>query len=212
MHEYLTSGAPIARITGTMRSIAIIQDEHRSLGAVLHGMRYLVRQIRDKGATPDFELLRAMIYYIDAVPERFHHPKEEQYLFWLLRIRRPSAAPLLDRLKLEHRVGAEKIRILEQALLHYRQGGKIEFPPFLAALEAYATFHWAHMKIEENEILPLAERHLTAGDWEAIDAAFLGHTDPLLGVEAGAKYEALFSRIVNLVPPPVGVGPARRPA
>ena len=164
-----------------MRSIAIIQDEHRSLGAVLHGMRNLVRQIRDKGAAPDFELLGAMIYYI-------------------------------DRLKLEHRAGAEKIRILEQALLHYRQGGKVEFPQFLAALEAYATFHWAHMKTEENEILPLAERHLTAGDWEAIDAAFLGHTDPLLGVEAGAKYDALFSRIVNLVPLPVGVGPARRPA
>ncbi len=212
MHESVTSGAPIARITETMRSTAIIQDEHRSLGAVLHGMRYLVRQIRDKGATPDFELLGAMIYYIDVVPERVHHPKEEQYLFWLLRIRRPSAAPLLDGLKLEHRVGAEKIRILEQALLHYRQGGKVEFPQFLAALEAYATFHWAHMKIEEKEILPLAERHLTAGDWEAIDAAFLGHTDPLLGVEAGAKYEALFSRIVNLVPLPVGVGPARRPA
>jgi hemerythrin-like domain-containing protein len=195
-----------------MQSIRMIQDEHRSLSAVLHGMRYLVHEIRDKGATPDFELLGAMIYYIDTVPERFHHRKEEQYLFWLLRIRHPSAAPLLDRRKLEHRASAEKIRDLEQSLLRYRHGGKAEFAQLLAAVEAYASFHWAHMKVEETEILPLSAKYLTVADWEAIDAAFLGHTDPLLGADAGAKYEALFSRIVNLAPPPAGVGPARRPA
>jgi len=36
--------------------------------------------------------------------------------------------------------------------------------------------------------------------------AFIGHADPLFGVDAGAKYDALFSRIVNLAPPPMGVG------
>lgn len=192
-----------------MQSLRIIQDEHRSLAAVLHGMLYLVHEIRDRGAKPDFGLLGAMIYYIDTVPERFHHPKEEQYLFWLLRARHPSTAPLLDRLKLEHQTSAEKIRTLEQAMVHYQQGGAPEFPAFLTAVESYATFHWQHMKTEENEVLPLAEKHLTASDWDAIDAAFLGHTDPLLGVDAGAKYDALFSRIVNLAPPPIGVGPVR---
>jgi hemerythrin-like domain-containing protein len=192
-----------------MQSLRIIRDEHRSLAAVLHGMLYLVHEIRDRGAKPDFGLLGSMIYYIDTVPERFHHPKEEQYLFWLLRIRNPSTAPLLDRLKLEHQASIEKIRTLEQAMVHYQQGGESEFPAFLTAVDAYATFHWGHMKTEENEVLPLAEKHLTASDWDAIDAAFLGHTDPLLGIDAGAKYDALFSRIVNLAPPPIGLGPVR---
>ena len=44
-------------------------------------------------------------------------------------------------------------------------------------------------------------------DWEAIDAAFLGHTDPMFGAEASVKYDAPFRRIVNLAPPPLGVGP-----
>ena len=192
-----------------MKAMDIIRDEHRSLAAVLHGMLYLVRNIRDRGAKPDFEVLGAMIYYIDAVPERFHHPKEDKYLFYLLRARCPEAGPLLDRLGEEHRVGAEKIRTLEQALSRYQQGGASEFPAFAAAVDAYAEFHWAHMRSEENEVLPLAERHLTSGDWEAIDAAFAGHTDPLLGAEAGAEYDRLFRRIVNLAPPPIGVGPSR---
>lgn len=192
-----------------MESIRIIRDEHRSLAAVLDGMLYLVHQIRDRAAKPNFELFGTMIYYIDTVPERFHHPKEDQYLFWLLRIRHPGAAPLLDRLKYEHRIAADKIRALEQSLVRYEQGGDAEFPSFLSAVEAYAQFQWIHMQAEENEVLPLAEKHLTASDWEAIDAAFLSHTDPLLGVEAGTRYETLFGRIVNLAPRSLGIGSAQ---
>jgi hemerythrin-like domain-containing protein len=192
-----------------MEAIRIIKNEHRSLGAVLHGMLYLVHRTRDRGDRPNFDVLGAMVYYIDAFPERFHHPKEDQYLFRLLRIRCPDASEVLDRLKQEHRAGAEKIRTLEQALARYQQGGADEFSNFLAAVEAYAAFHWAHMKTEENVVLPLAEKHLTADDWEAIDAAFLGHTDPILGVDAGAKFDELFRRIAWLAPSPTGLGPAQ---
>jgi len=195
-----------------MQALRIIQDEHRGLAAVLHGMLYLVHEIRDRRGKPNFEVLGAMIYYIDAFPERFHHPKEDEYLFRLLRLRHPDAAPLLDRLQTEHRAGAEKIRTLEQALARYQQGGDREFSRFLAAVDEYAAFHWDHMRAEEKEVLPLAEKYLSAGDWEAIDAAFLGHTDPMLGAESGAKYDALFTRIVNLAPPPIGLGPERLPA
>jgi hemerythrin-like domain-containing protein len=188
----------------------IIHDEHRSLAAVLHGMLHLVHAIRDRGVRPDFNVLGAMIYYIDAFPERFHHPKEDEYLFHFLRIRHPDAKPLLDRLQGEHRTGAEKIRTLEQTLARYQQGGAKEFASFLAAVEDYAEFHWQHMKTEENEVMPLARKHLTADDWDAVDAAFLGHTDPMLGIDVGAGFTALFSRIVLIAPPPIGVGPEQR--
>lgn len=192
-----------------MQAIAIIQDEHRALGAVLHGMLYLVREIRDRGAAPDFELLGAMLHYIDLFPERFHHPKEDRYLFALLRARHPTAGSLVDLLHNQHEIGADKIRELEQRLARYREGGAAEFPAFADAVEAYAVFHWDHMRREEREVIPLAKEHLTAADWEAIDAAFAGHTDPLLGTDQGAGFEALFRKIVNLAPPPIGVGPIR---
>jgi hemerythrin-like domain-containing protein len=192
-----------------MRAVRIIQSEHRSLAAVIHGMQYLVHEIRERGAKPDFALLGAMIYYIDAFPERFHHPKEDRYLFRLLRTRCTEAGPLIHRLEVEHRAGAEKIRLLEQALARYQNGGAGEFSAFAAAVEAYAAFHWDHMRAEEKELLPLAEKHLTPDDWNVVDDAFAGHTDPLFGMEAGAQYDALFRRIVTLAPPPIGVGPAR---
>ena len=192
-----------------MQALRIIRAEHRSLAAVLDGMIYLVHQIRDRGAEPDFNLLGAMIYYFDAVPERFHHPQEDEYLFHRLRLRHSDAVPLLERLRSEHRAGAEKIRTLALALTRYQQGGAAEFSNFITAVEAYASFQWKHMATEEKEVLPLAEKYLTAPDWKVIDAAFLGHTDPMLGTQAGTEYKALFDRIFKLAPPPIGAGQAR---
>jgi len=190
-----------------MNSIRIIQDEHRCLAAVLQAMLYLVHEIRDRGARPNFELFGAMVYYIDAFPERFHHRKEDEHLFPMVRRRHAAAAPLIERLKREHAIGAEQMRTVGQALLRYENGGAPEFRQFLAAVETYADFHWKHAEVEEKELLPLARQHLTAEDWQALDAAFSGHSDPLLGMEAETTYEALFRRIVSLIPPPLGVGP-----
>ena len=67
--DALRACAPSGTIPGArhaMRAIQIIEDEHRSLAAVLHRLLYLVRDIRLRGAAPDFELLGAMLDYIDA--------------------------------------------------------------------------------------------------------------------------------------------------
>ena len=48
-----------------MQAKRIIEQEHRSLAAVLHGMLYVVREIRYGGAAPDFELLPAFAKHGD---------------------------------------------------------------------------------------------------------------------------------------------------
>ena len=192
-----------------MRAIQIIEDEHRSLAAVLHGLLYLVREIRLRDATPDFELLGAMLHYVDAFPERFHHPKEDAYLFRRLRERDPGSAGLLDRLEAEHREGAYRIGSLKDALARFQREGEREFAGFAQGVADFASFHWEHMRAEETDVLPRARKHLTPADWAEIDAAFADNDDPLLGETARSNYRKLFRRIVNLAPPPLGVGPTR---
>jgi hemerythrin-like domain-containing protein len=174
-------------------------------------MLHLVGNVRDHRTVPNFDLLGAMVYYIGAFTERFHHPKEDKYLFKALRIRCPWLCQVLDRLQEEHRVGAEKLRTLEQAFVRYRQGGDAEPPAFIAAAESYAAFHSQHMALEEKEVLALAEKHLNSRDWVAIDEAFTGHTDPLFGEAPSDEYDKLFQRILNLrilsvAPRPLGPG------
>jgi hemerythrin-like domain-containing protein len=193
-----------------MQAMRIIENEHRALAAVLHGLRYHVGEIAKQRSPANFELLGAMIYYIDAFPERLHHPKEDAFLFRHLEARHPPAKALLDRLRREHVVGATKVRDLEQALLRYQSGGAAEFDAFATEVEAFIAFERNHMRTEELEVFALAQMHLDAADWKEIDAAFAANADPLVGVEVKEQMRELFQHIVNLAPPPLGLGLGRR--
>ena len=186
-------------------AIQTIRDEHRSIAAVLHALKQLAKDAEDPSLEPRFEVFRAMIYYIDQFPERLHHPKEEQYLFARLEARAPGARPLLETLRAEHVMGAQLIRDLEQALVGLEVGAAGGEHAFRAAVDAYAEFHWKHMRKEEQELLPLAERHFSAADWREIDAAFAGNEDPIADLRE-QDFEKLFSRIVALAPEPLGLG------
>ena len=66
-------------------AIAIIKQEHRSLGYVVHTLQRLVRDVAACKANADFEVIAVMLYYIDTFPDRCHHPKEDEHLFRRLR-------------------------------------------------------------------------------------------------------------------------------
>jgi hemerythrin-like domain-containing protein len=186
-------------------AIQTIRDEHRSIAAVLHALRQLAKEAEDPAVEPRFDAFRAMVYYIDQFPERLHHPKEDQYLFARLAARAPQTRELIEELRTEHVRGAQLIRDLEQALVGLEVGWSGGDRAFSAAVDAYCEFHWKHMRKEEEKILPLAERHLTAEDWREIDAAFAGNDDPIADLRE-QDFQKLFSRIVMLAPEPVGVG------
>jgi hemerythrin-like domain-containing protein len=188
------------------RVTSVIRAEHRSLSAVLWSLNYLAREA---GTDPDFELLSLMIDYIDLFPERLHHPKEDQHLFAALRMRTTDANAVLLELAAEHKRGARMIDDLRYALARYRLAGADGRAQFATAVKAYAEFHWSHMRKEEEVLLPLAARVLTDDDWRAIEAAFSETGDPLLGPEARAALRGLFQTILELAPPPVGLGSAR---
>lgn len=191
-----------------MKAIAIIQDEHRAITAVIEGLRHLLAEIAAGRMAADHALLGAMFHYIEAFPEKLHHPKEDRYLFERLRARRPDAGALLDGLEREHAVGRERFDELKARWESYR-ADPAALGPFVDGVERYARFHWRHMRKEEDEVLPLAAQALAAEDWQAIDAAFASNSDPVVGVPASKAFRELFKRIVSVAPPPWGVGPER---
>jgi hemerythrin-like domain-containing protein len=189
-----------------MKAITIIQDEHRAITAVIEGLRHLLAEVVAGKMAPDHTLFGAMFHYIETFPEKLHHPKEDEYLFARLRVRRPDAATLLDGLEREHRVGRERFSDLKAAWERYRVDSAT-LPAFAEGLERYSHFHWKHMRKEEEEVLPLAAQALTPDDWAAIDAAFASNDDPVVGVPASRAFRELFRHIVTIAPPPWGVGP-----
>jgi hemerythrin-like domain-containing protein len=186
-------------------AITIMKSEHRSISAVLQGLKELARMAQAAKSRPGFQPLRSMVRYIDEYPEKLHHPKEDEHLFKRLVARCPEARLLVEELQAEHEEGTRLIRELERALLFYEEdwpGGAREFQQ---AVDKYAEFHWSHMRKEEQKLLPLAERYLSEGDWIAIDRAFAANQDPIAGLQE-RDFERLFSRIAALAPAPVGLG------
>jgi len=193
-------------------AIAIIKDEHRSLAAVLQGLVWLSGEYRTGRLQPDFRLLAAMFLYIRAFPERLHHPKEDEFLYRILRERHAGAAPLLDVLEAEHVSGRRMITELDAALTSCQLDSAHDFGAFDELVKAYAEFHWAHMRKEEDVVMPMAEQFFTGEDWQEIDAVFRTNADPLADAGNKKEFRELFRKIVNLAPPPIGVGPAEPPA
>ena len=186
----------------------VIREEHAALTAMLSSILLLLAQHRRQGTLPDFASLRAMLFYVDEFPEQRHHRKETALLFPMLRARTPLSHDVLDRLDADHASGERAIRDLEHALLGFEIMGEARRQGFEQAAERYVSFYLAHMAAEEQQILPLAEQVLSADDWAELDAAFNENRDPLTGHEPEAAYRALFTRIVNMVPAPIGLGAA----
>ena len=86
-------------------TLRIIGDEHQAVAAVLRSLGLMVE--RGPGDDPErfFDVLRAMLFYIDEFPERLHHPKESDLLFPKVARREPALLPVIERLERDHMRG-----------------------------------------------------------------------------------------------------------
>jgi hemerythrin-like domain-containing protein len=194
----LVSATAEAPIAAQAQAVAIIRDEHRSVAAVLHAWQHLFKSA-PAGSRPDATLMQAMVGYIRDFQVALHHPKEDEYLFRLLRERTPAANAELDELGRQHARAEKQVNDLSALVERYAAGGAT-VEEIEGGLARYTQDLWEHMGREEGVILPLAQRHLTEADWVAINDAFSQNGDPRFGGDTGEEFKRLFSRIVNLAP------------
>ena len=192
-----------------MEALRIIMDEHQSLGAILHAIRYMLKEIEAGRLEPDFALFHAMVHYLDAYPEKKHHPKENTYLFEPLKKHIAPTPALLTHLEQEHAASESRIQILIHALANYTAHPTTGLPAFASAFEQFATFYRNHMLSEEREIFPLIRQHFTPEDWAYANAGLQSDTDPMENTQAAsthAEFQHIFSRLVAAAPSPIGLG------
>ena len=192
----------------TREAIRIIHEEHMAMSAMLQTLHLVAKRLKAGSSAQDFDLVRAMLFYLDEFPDKLHHRKESEVLFRKLREAAPSASALLDRLDQEHAAGAQAILELEHLLLAFEQLGDSRRQAFVDAVDRYVDKHVHHMRTEETEVLPLADKSLSDADWEAVNASFREQRDPLTSRKPSDEYRALFEKILNRLPAPIGLGPA----
>jgi hemerythrin-like domain-containing protein len=177
------------------RALEIIRAEHRGIADVLGVLEEVAD--RDDLSHPELDLVALILDYMEGFAETLHHPKEEDHLFVAVARCWPAARPVLERLEDEHVRAIELLEDLREAFA-LRTDGMAGADRFRGTVRRYADFQKRHIGREEREILPVAEKTLTADDWTPIDAAFAAHDDPLFGAARRERYEALHKRIVAL--------------
>ncbi|WP_309684231.1 hemerythrin domain-containing protein [Polaromonas sp.] len=188
-------------------TLHIIRDEHAGLAAMLRSL--LMMLDRGPGDAPEtfFDVLRAMLFYIDEFPERQHHPKESDLLFPRVLRAAPETVKTIQRLELDHLNGEHRVRELQHQLIAWEVLGESRKPDFEVAARGYVAFYLEHMRLEEAVILPAAEKSLNQADWLELDAAFGSNRDLLTGQHPrDPVYDRLFTRIVMKTPAPIGLG------
>ncbi len=191
---------PNAHTPQDSSAFQIIRDEHAALAAVLRAMARLIDRGPEDEAERFFDVLRAMLFYIDEFPERRHHPKESDLLFPKIARALPELMPVIRRLEADHLKGESRVRELQHLLLAWELLGEGRREAFATAAQDYVRFYLDHMRTEEVQLLPAAERDLPADDRAELDSAFRQQRDPLAGGEHLPGYERLFARILTKSP------------
>lgn len=188
-----------------MRAIQIIKSEHQNLGATLYSLEKLLDEI-DDWKQPDFKVFHGLLTYIDRFLDRYHHPKENEFLFPRLLARAPDCESLIRKLEQQHTEGEILFNAMLKALSAYEFLGDAEYHNFREAVRRYTEFEREHALLEEREVLPRAEEALEDEDWAEIDAAFGENEDPMFGTEWKNEFSELFDKLVNTLPAPYGLG------
>ena len=187
-----------------MDALTLISQDHSNLWRLATTVDQVASEI-EAGAPVEQPFFNAVFDYIEQFVDRSHHPKEDDYLFRLLRLRSAEAAAVLDTLQVEHREGPAKLAALRAQVAAAAQG-QLSGGQLATALRDYTTGLKAHIRTEEKSVLPLARSALLEADWAEINAAFLDNDDPLFGDKAREEFRQLYHRVVSLAPESVGLG------
>lgn len=192
-------------------SISVIHEEHASLSAMLYSLRLMIERGMEDQPAVFFDVLRAMIFYIDEVPEKQHHTKESELLFPAIARRTDDGGELISQLESDHRQGEKAVRELQHKLLAWEILGESRRKEFEEKADLYIDFYLNHIRLEEKYLIPQALNVLTAADWKELDKAFEKNSDPMSQQQPrDPVYDRLFTKIVMHTPEPIGLGSTMR--
>jgi branched-chain amino acid transport system ATP-binding protein len=192
----------------TMRALSVIEAEHRNMWRMAVVLDALARRLPQGADVTDLQTIDLVIDYFLTFTEKFHHPKEEEYLFSRLRQRSNEAGGMLDRLAYQHEMSPKQLDRIQLLLASPHRDEPSRLEELAKELISFHDRLGEHMRLEEDVAFVMARKVLTADDWREVDAAFAAHVDPLDEEGHGGRESValLRSRITQILPEPEGLG------
>lgn len=169
--------------------IAQWHAEHVRFSRLLDLLDAQVAAFHD-GEQPDYSVMLDIVAYLSEYADHAHHPREDA-AFARLTERDPSLRVPINRLLQEHRVIKVAGEELVEHLDDVRADAMVQRSTVEAAAAQYLAYYRHHLATEEREILPRAQRLLTAQDWAQVAEAVPAVADPLFGDAPSEDYREL---------------------
>ena len=156
-----------------MKSIDILKEEHVYIKMVLRGIRKQCLSILDGGAVEP-ELFYQIIDFVRNYADKYHHKKEEDYLFDIMgeEMGEEIKNGAIMGMFVEHDYGRAYIYNLEQALKSYEAGNKTARVDIIANAIGYEQMLIKHIDKEDNAVYMFAEKNLSSKTLEHLDVEF----------------------------------------
>lgn len=153
----------------------------------------LQRHLDDQ--SPNYGLMLDILYYMIHYPDIFHHPKED-LVSERIRELDTNAREVVDELMRQHVILRDSGAQLHGQLEAIMDGAMLKRASIAQPATTYINYFRRHMKKEEAEIFPLAQKLLSREDWAAIEKEAPFKDDPLFGNGVLEKqYERLHQQI-----------------
>lgn len=147
-----------------------------------------------EGATPSYDVMLDIVYYLTHFADKFHHPREDVAITKLGE-RDASVRALIQRVLGEHKVIASAGRQLVEQLEAVLNGALLTRESVEVAAATYLTYYRHHMAREEQDLFPMVDKVLRPADWKFVQAAIPTQEDPLFGKDVKERYRALRRQI-----------------
>lgn len=177
------------------RIIEALQEEHRNLEKVLLVLEQELN-VFDRRERPDYEIIKDAIDYLQAYPDRCHHPKED-LIFAKLQERDPVAAATVGDLAAEHEQVSRRLHRVAVAIEGILTDHDLLRQTVDDVVHDFIDREREHIAMEERVLFPAALRVLQPEDWLEIESRLNDKDDPLFSQAVEARFAALRQRVLR---------------
>lgn len=177
---------------GAEDAATVWHREHAYFRRLLDLLQAEVERLRSREPCR-FRLMLDIVEYLRVYSDRYHHTRED-VVFALVAARHPQLEPQVERFKREHRTLARTGDELLRELNEVAEGRVSGVRELQLAAGDYLDAYRRHIAAEEDELVNIAARTLSAEEWQSVADAAPVAFDPVFGAHPHERYRELLRR------------------
>ncbi len=175
--------------------LQLLQRDHVNISRLLRVFEDQLTAF-EAAETVDYDVIVDILDYCRSYPDRYHHPLEDRVLD-ALRSRDREAAEQVGDLAEQHAALAAETDAALSLFLDARNGKEIARDDLIRTARAFLSHYEQHIAAEDGFFFPAAEKALGEQDWQDLENAWDGPSDPVFGDREEEHYRRLRHEILT---------------